>query len=63
MLQDARSNGAALAAWAVDRYKDGFPIGEPKIVFKFRHPDMQRPTSGLIFLATTESSSSVRPCR
>ena len=22
-------------------YKDGFPIGEPEIVFKFRHPDMQ----------------------
>jgi hypothetical protein len=23
-------------------YKDGFPTGEPEIVFKFRHPDMQR---------------------
>jgi hypothetical protein len=23
-------------------YKDGFPAGEPEIVFKFRHPDMQR---------------------
>src|SRR5215467_7509079 len=23
-------------------YKDGFPEGEPEIVFKFRHPDMQR---------------------
>jgi hypothetical protein len=22
-------------------YKDGFPIGDPEIVFKFRHPDMQ----------------------
>lgn len=22
-------------------YEDGFPIGEPEIVFKFRHPDMQ----------------------
>jgi hypothetical protein len=22
-------------------YKDGFPVGEPEIVFKFRHPDMQ----------------------
>ena len=22
-------------------YKDGFPIGEPEIVFKFRHPDLQ----------------------
>jgi len=22
-------------------YKDGFPIGEPEIVFKFRHPDIQ----------------------
>src|SRR5215471_16815102 len=21
-------------------YKDGFPAGEPEIVFKFRHPDM-----------------------
>jgi hypothetical protein len=23
-------------------YEDGFPIGEPEIVFKFRHPDMQQ---------------------
>ena len=23
-------------------YRDGFPIGDPEIVFKFRHPDMQR---------------------
>jgi hypothetical protein len=23
-------------------YKNGFPVGEPEIVFKFRHPDMQR---------------------
>src|SRR6266496_1694116 len=23
-------------------YEDGFPTGEPEIVFKFRHPDMQR---------------------
>jgi len=23
-------------------YKDGFPTGEPEIVFKFRHPDMQK---------------------
>ena len=23
-------------------YMDGFPIGEPEIVFKFRHPDLQR---------------------
>jgi len=22
-------------------YKDGFPVGEPEIVFKFRHPDIQ----------------------
>ena len=22
-------------------YEDGFPIGDPEIVFKFRHPDMQ----------------------
>lgn len=22
-------------------YKDGFPIGDPELVFKFRHPDMQ----------------------
>jgi hypothetical protein len=22
-------------------YKDGFPIGEPEIVFKFRHPELQ----------------------
>ena len=24
------------------QYKDGFPAGEPEIVFKFRHPEMQR---------------------
>src|SRR6185436_16358155 len=23
-------------------YKDGFPDGEPEIVFKFRHPDLQK---------------------
>src|SRR5262245_7399697 len=23
-------------------YRDGFPAGEPEIVFKFRHPDMQK---------------------
>jgi hypothetical protein len=23
-------------------YEDGFPIGDPEIVFKFRHPDMQK---------------------
>src|SRR5215467_707212 len=23
-------------------YKDGFPAGEPEIVFKFRHPDVQK---------------------
>ena len=23
------------------RYEDGFPVGDPEIVFKFRHPDMQ----------------------
>jgi hypothetical protein len=24
------------------RYEDGFPAGEPEIVFKFRHPDLQK---------------------
>jgi hypothetical protein len=24
------------------RYEDGFPISDPEIVFKFRHPDMQK---------------------
>ena len=24
------------------RYQDGFPTGEPEIVFKYRHPDLQR---------------------
>jgi len=24
------------------RYEDGFPAGDPEIVFKFRHPDMQK---------------------
>lgn len=24
------------------RYEDGFPIGEPEVVLKFRHPDQQR---------------------
>jgi hypothetical protein len=23
-------------------YEDGFPVGDPQIVFKFRHPDMQK---------------------
>jgi hypothetical protein len=23
-------------------YQDGFPVGEPEIVFKFRHPDLQK---------------------
>src|SRR5215510_16496110 len=23
-------------------YQDGFPVGDPEIVFKFRHPDMQK---------------------
>jgi hypothetical protein len=23
-------------------YEDGFPIGDPEVVFKFRHPDMQK---------------------
>jgi hypothetical protein len=23
-------------------YQDGFPVGEPEIVFKFRHPDIQK---------------------
>ena len=23
-------------------YEDGFPVGEPEIVFKFRHPDLQK---------------------
>jgi hypothetical protein len=26
-------------------YKDGFPTGEPEIVFKYRNPDLQRPRS------------------
>ena len=25
-------------------YRDGFPIGDPEIVFKFRHPDLQTAT-------------------
>jgi len=24
------------------QYEDGFPVGDPEVVFKFRHPDMQR---------------------
>ena len=24
------------------RYEDGFAVGEPEIVFKFRHPDVQK---------------------
>ena len=24
------------------RYEDGFPAGDPEIVFKFRHPDLQK---------------------
>ncbi|UKJ08206.1 hypothetical protein [Solitalea lacus] len=24
------------------RYQDGFPVGDPEVVFKFRHPDIQK---------------------
>jgi hypothetical protein len=24
------------------RYEEGFPVGDPEVVFKFRHPDMQK---------------------
>ena len=47
-------------------YMDGFPVGDPEIVFKFRHPDIRRrprPTSGRTSSATIGSSSSARPCR
>jgi len=27
------------------RYEDGFPVGEPEVVFKFRHPDIQTAAS------------------
>src|SRR6185295_12159075 len=23
-------------------YEDGFPVGDPEVVFKFRHPDLQK---------------------
>jgi hypothetical protein len=23
-------------------YRDGFPVGDPEIVFKFRHPEIQK---------------------
>ena len=47
-------------------YKDGFPIGEPEIVFKFRHPELQAAAEtdvGPISLAITASSSRCKPYR
>src|SRR5215831_14536056 len=28
-------------------YEDGFPVGEPEVVFKFRHPDLQTAVGGV----------------
>jgi hypothetical protein len=39
--QDFRLYNSAFILRRRIPYKDGFPIGEPEIVFKFRHPDLQ----------------------
>ena len=48
------------------RYLDGFPAGDPEIIFKFRHPDDRRPrnwTCGRTLRAITGSNSRRRRCR
>ena len=48
------------------RYRDGFPAGEPEIVFKLPAPDIQKaesPTYGQTSPVITGSSSRRRPCR
>ena len=37
------------------RYEDGFPIGDPEIVFKFRHPDMQKASETDVTPASTSA--------
>ncbi len=47
-------------------YVDGFPVGDPEIVFKFRHPDEKAAAAwmfGRISPANTVSSSRPKPCR
>jgi len=47
-------------------YEDGFPVGDPEIVFKFRHPDLQKAAELDVrpkIPAYTRSSSRRRPCR
>ena len=46
-------------------YEDGFPVGDPEIVFKFRHPDMQKAADLDVrphIPGSTRSSSRRRPC-
>jgi hypothetical protein len=49
------------------QFEDGFPVGEPEVVFKFRYPDQQsrrrKSTCGRTFRANTGSSSRRRRCR
>ena len=48
------------------RYVDGFPAGDPEIVFKFRHPDIQKAAEfdvGQTSPAITASNSRRRRCR
>ena len=46
-------------------YEQGFPVGEPEIVFKFRHPDLQTAAEMDVRPKTrnTESSSRRKHCR
>ena len=46
-------------------YSEGFPVGDPEIVFKFRHPDIQRAAEVDVrpnIWATSGSSSRPRSC-
>jgi hypothetical protein len=53
---DFRSTTTPSSCGAARCTRTGFPSGEPEIVFKFRHPDLQtapRPMSGRVFRART----------
>jgi len=47
------------------KYVDGFPVGDPEIVFKFRHPDENKaaaPTCDPGSPEHTASSSKLKRC-
>jgi len=47
-------------------YVDGFPVGDPEMVFKFRHPDLQKAAALDVrpkIAGSIRSSSKRKPCR